>query len=333
MARPDLSVVIPMYQEVDNASDTLAAVAEALEREGWDFELVPVSDGSTDGTAEALARTAAEDPRVRPVTYVHNRGRGHALRRGFAATTGRYVAALDADLSYTPDHAVSMVRMLLEDPEIDIVLASPYMPGGRVEGVPFVRLLFSKTGNWLLRRTLAQPVYTSTGVVRAYRGEALRSLDLSSDGKEIHLEILSEAMALGMRIVEMPAVLRSRKRGTSKFRPRRTVASHLVFSMLERPSALFAGFAAALLTLAFLLGVYLLGVFLAGELNPERPLMTVMVLLFLGAAIGMSFSLLGMQLVGLRRQLVRMQSELLWMRRRLEDAGTQGPGAHGSADD
>lgn len=333
MPRPDVSVVIPMYQEVDNAADTLATVAEALEREGWGFELVPVNDGSSDGTADALARLAAQDGRVRPVSYVHNRGRGYALRKGFSAAKGRYVVALDADLSYTPDHAVNMVRMLLEDPEVDIVVASPYMPGGRVEGVPLVRLLFSRTGNWVLRRTLAQPVYTSTGVVRAYRGEALRALDLSSDGKEIHLEILSEAMALGMRIVEMPAVLRSRKKGTSKFRPRRTVASHLVFSMLERPTALFAGFAAVMFTLASVLGVYLLGVFLTGELNPERPLMTVMVLLFLGAAIGMSFSLLGMQLVGVRRQMVRMQSELLRIRRQLDGDRAPGSGECGPSDD
>jgi len=319
MTRPDVSIVIPMYQELDNAEDTLAAVAAELEREGWDFELVPVSDGSTDGTADVLERLSAEDPRVRPVAYVHNRGRGHALRRGFAHARGRYVAALDADLSYTPDHAVRMVRMLIEDPETDIVLASPYMPGGRVEGVPFVRLLFSRTGNWVLRRTLARPVYTSTGVVRAYRADALRALDLTSDGKEIHLEILSEAMALGMRIVEMPAVLRSRKKGKSKFRPRRTVASHLVFSMLERPAAIFGAVALGLFAVAALIGLYLLTVYFAGELNPERPLMTVMVLLLLGGAVGMSFALLGMQLVGMRRQLVRMQSELLGIRRELRE--------------
>lgn len=151
-----------MYQEVENAAETLSAVAEVLEREGWDYELLPVDDGSTDGTGDALERLAFEDPRIKPVIYHHNRGRGYALRQGFARCRGRYIVSLDADLSYTPDHAVRMVRMLLEDPETDIVLASPYMPGGRVEGVPFVRLALSRTGNWLLRRTLAKPVYRAS---------------------------------------------------------------------------------------------------------------------------------------------------------------------------
>ena len=285
----------------------------------------PVNDGSTDGTATELERLAAADSRVRPISYMHNRGRGYALRRGFGAARGRYITALDADLSYTPDHAVRMVRTLIDDPETDIVLASPYMPGGRVDGVPFVRLLFSRTGNWILRRALAQPVYTSTGVVRAYRRESLDRLELTADGKEIHLEILSEAMVLGMRIVEMPAVLASRKKGASKFRPRRTVASHLVFSMLERPAALFAALALVLMAAALAVGGYLLAVYFAGELNPERPLMTIMLLLFLGGAIGMSFALLGMQMVGLRRQMVRMQSELRGLRteRHRDDASSR----------
>lgn len=317
MHTPDVTIVIPMFEEAENAADTITAVADVLDREGWDFEIVPVNDGSTDGTAALLDELAQKDPRVRPAGYTNNRGRGYALRTGFAAARGRYVAALDADLSYTPDHAVRMIQMLIDDPETDIVLASPYMPGGRVDGVPFIRLLFSRMGNWVLRRALAQPVYTSTGVVRAYRNEALRKLELTADGKEIHLEILSEAMVLGMRIVEMPAVLASRKKGSSKFRPRRTVASHLVFSMLERPVAIFAALAVALMLTAFGLGSYLLTVYLAGDLNPERPLMTIMVLLFLGGAIGMSFALLGMQLVGLRRQMVRLQSDLRGVRESL----------------
>lgn len=332
MHTPDVTIVIPMFEEAENAADTITAVADVLDREGWDFEIVPVNDGSTDGTAALLDELAQKEPRVRPAGYTNNRGRGYALRTGFTAARGRYVAALDADLSYTPDHAVRMIQMLIDDPETDIVLASPYMPGGRVDGVPFIRLLFSRTGNWVLRRALAQPVYTSTGVVRAYRSEALRRLELTADGKEIHLEILSEAMVLGMRIVEMPAVLASRKKGSSKFRPRRTVASHLVFSMLERPVAIFAALAVALMLAALGLGSYLLTVYLAGDLNPERPLMTIMVLLFLGGAIGMSFALLGMQLVGLRRQMVRMQSDMRGVRESLQSM-TQPPSDSQSNDD
>jgi len=123
-----VSVVIPMYNEAENARETLAEVGAALAARGWTYEIVPVNDGSTDDTARLLGELAAADPHVRPVVYTVNRGRGYALRRGFAAAGGEIVAALDADLSYTVDHLTRMVDLLDEDPEADVVVASPYMP-------------------------------------------------------------------------------------------------------------------------------------------------------------------------------------------------------------
>lgn len=306
----DVSVVIPMHNEVANAPGTLQAVAEALGSQGWSFELIPVDDGSTDETGAELRRFAARDGRVRPVLYATNRGRGYAMRRGFVRARGRFVVTLDADLSYTPDHAVGMVRMLLDDPEIDLVLASPYMPGGAVEGVPFMRLAISRAGNRVLRGTLRTPVYTSTGIVRAYRREVIDALDLESDGKEIHLEILSAALALGFRIAEMPATLRTRRAGHSKFRPKSTIVSHLAFSLLERSAAIISAVGLVVLGAGLVVGIYLFGIYLTGGLNPERPLMTVMVVLFLGGAMILAFSVLALQMLTLKRDIVRLHAEV-----------------------
>jgi len=312
--RPVVSVVVPMYNEVENARETLAAIAAALEAQDLPFEILPVDDGSTDGTMRELAACAEEDPRVRPVGYSANRGRGYALRKGFAAVRGDIVASMDADLSYTTDHLIGMVRILLDDADADVVLASPYMPGGSVEDVPFMRLALSRAGNAVLRRALPQPVFTSTGIVRAYRRGVLESLDLESDGKEIHLEILSEVMALGYRIVEMPAVLRTRRKGSSKFRPRATVMSHLLFSVLARPTALFGAFGLLVLAAGAVIGGYLLAVYIDGALNPERPLMTVMVLLVMGGAGSLAFAVVASQLLETRRALVRLQADVRRLR-------------------
>jgi len=320
---PQVSVIIPMHNEEENAADTLGALSSAIRDQGWSFELIPVNDGSTDATASRLAEIAEQDPLIRPVSYGVNRGRGFALRRGFATARGAIVVSMDADLSYTPETAVRMVQTLLEDVEADIVLASPYMPGGGVEGVPFARLALSRGGNWVLRRSLPQPIWTSTGIVRAYRSAVLHSLDLESDGKEIHLEILSEAMALGYRVVEIPAVLHARRKGTSKFRPKATMSSHLAFSLLERSAYLFSIGGLLLLLGGLGVGLYLLIVFLGGSLNPERPLMTVMVLLFLGGAVGLSFSLLALQMLEMRRNLVRLQADVRRLTHATESAWSQ----------
>jgi uncharacterized integral membrane protein len=177
-----------------------------------------------------------------------------------------------------------------------------------------------------LRYSLPVRFCTNTGVTRAYKAEVLRSLALSSDGKEIHLETLSDAISLGYRIVEMPATLRARTKGRSKFRPRRTMASHLAFSVLERASWILAIGGMLLLALAAVIAIYLLTRYLGGNLNPERPLMTVMVLLFLGGAVGLSFSLLSLQMHELRRSIVRLQAEVIAVRSERDDTATAASG-------
>lgn len=310
MTEPMVSVVVPMHDEEENAEHTLSAISSVLTERGWTFELIPVDDGSRDATSRVLAHAAEADSRVRPVSYPVNRGRGHALREGFRASCGRFVATMDADLSYEAGTVVRMVDALLDDPEAQIVLASPYMPGGAVDGVPFVRLALSRMGNAVLRHSMPQPVWTSTGIVRAYRADSLECLDPESDGKEIHLEILSEAMALGFRIIEIPATLSTRRKGSSKFRPRSTMVTHLAFSLLERSAWIFMAGGVLLLLLGSVVAAYLLTVYFKGALNPERPLMTVMVLLFLGGMMGLSFSLMAVQTLEIRRRLVRLQADV-----------------------
>jgi dolichol-phosphate mannosyltransferase len=316
----DVTAVIPMHNEAENAAETLGALAAAFEAEGWTYELIPVDDGSTDETLDVLELYALDHPEVRPHSYRRNRGRGYALRQGFDAARGNFVVSLDADLSYSAETGVEMIRTLMEDPETDIVLASQWMPGGSIDGVPWDRAFISWAGNVVLRRTLPIKIWTSTSICRAYRIEVLRSFDLASEGKEIHLEILSEAITLGYGIKEIPAVLGSRKKGHSKFRPNATIISHLLFTIVERPATIFAFAGLAVMLAGLPIGLYLFTVFLRGQLNPERPLMTVLVLLFLGGGIGFGFALQSLQLLELRRSLIRLRSDMSVERRqRAED--------------
>jgi dolichol-phosphate mannosyltransferase len=303
----DLSIVIPMFNEADNAETTLNRVKEALAPFQGTFELIAVDDGSTDNTRVLLERLAEKDPNIRFVSYPKNRGRGKALRTGFKAATGEIVVSIDADLSYDPCYIRDLVEPLRTDPDVDFVLASPYMPGGGVRDVPFLRLWISKLGNKILRFTMPNRIYTSTGIFRAYRRDVLECLDLESDGKEIHLEILSKAVATGYRVKEIPAVLTSRKKGKSKFKFRKTAISHLVFSFFEKPMIVFGFLGMLALIVGCVMGFYVAYLRFAGLLTPNRPLVTFALLLILGGIQILSFGFIAIQILSLRREILRVQ--------------------------
>jgi dolichol-phosphate mannosyltransferase len=317
----DLSIVIPMFNEAENVESTLKRVEEALASFQGTYEIIAVNDGSLDNTLEILKRIESKDKKIKVVSYSKNIGRGMALRRGFRESRGEIVVSIDADLSYDPSYILDLVHTLRTEEDIDLVLASPYMPGGGAQDVPGLRLWISKTGNRILRFALPNRIYTSTGIFRAYRKKVLDSLELESDGKEIHLEILSKAIALGYRVKEIPAILRGRKKGRSKFKFKKTAASHLVFSVFEKPMIIFGFLGLLTLGIGFLIGIYIAYLRFTGGLTPGRPLITFAILLILGGIQILSFGFIAIQIVSLRREILRIQKENLELRKEMTNRG------------
>jgi glycosyltransferase involved in cell wall biosynthesis len=303
----EISVIVPAYNESANIPRNLERMAAALTITGKSFEVIAVDDGSTDDTAEKIRRYAREDPRIRYAGYVKNGGRGKAIRTGINAARGRYIMTIDCDLSYAEEYLPVMYRLLADNPEIDFVIGSPYMTDGGTENVSLKRLWISKLGNMILSSAMRGRIKTLTGILRGYKAEVVKRLELESDGKEIHLEILSKALASGYVPLEFPATLRSRQKGQSKFKFKATALSHLVFSFFERPSLLFglAGF--LLIGCGLGLGVFIIYLWQSGTLNPNRPLMTLMVLLLVSGFQVILFGFLGTQMVGLRKELYKIQ--------------------------
>jgi glycosyltransferase involved in cell wall biosynthesis len=281
------------------------------------YEIIAVNDGSLDNTLEILSRLAEQDGKLKIVSYFKNVGRGMALRKGFKESTGEIIVSIDADLSYSPHYIFDLVETLRKEPETDFVLASPYMPGGDVQNVPIHRLWISKWGNKLLRFAMPNRIYTSTGIFRAYRKKVLDSLELESDGKEIHLEILSRALALGFRVKEIPAVLSSRRRGKSKFKLKKTAISHLVFSVFEKPMIIFGFIGLLTLSIGLLIGLYIAYLRFSGDLTPGRPLITFALLLILGGIQILSFGFVAIQIVTLRKEILRIQKGNLELRKEI----------------
>src|SRR4030042_1485743 len=318
----DLSIIIPMFNEAENAEHTLARVEGALASFQGDYEIIAVNDGSTDNTLEVLQGIASLNKRIKVVSYPRNIGRGMALRRGFQESNGKLVVSIDADLSYDPHYILELIKTLEADPDVDFVLASPYMPGGGVKNVPFLRLWISKLGNKVLRLAMPNRIYTSTGIFRAYRRKVLDSLELESDGKEIHLEILSKAIALGFRVKEVPALLTGRKKGRSKFKFRKTALSHLIFSAFEKPMMILGLIGFLTLGIGLLIGAYVVYLRFSGDLTPGRPLIPFAILLILGGIQILSFGFIALQIVSLRKEILRIQKENLELKKEFEKMGS-----------
>jgi dolichol-phosphate mannosyltransferase len=313
----DVSIVVPAYNEAENLVDTLERIAAVFAERPERWEVIFVNDGSTDNTAEVIQRLASIDPRVVPAGYPNNVGRGRALRVGFALARGNIVVSTDADLSYDPSYIPALLDALHDDPTVDFVLGSPYMPGGGTEGVDPRRLWISRVGNKVLRAAVNSEIHTFTGIFRAYRREVLDALEMESDGKEIHLEILSRALGAGYRVKEVPAVLRSRRKGKSKFRFGGTALSHLFFSFNERPIIVFGALGLLLLVIGLAGGVYVSLLRFQGTLNPGRPLIILVVVLMLAGLQILAFGFITLQIGTLRREIFKIQRENRLIRQEL----------------
>jgi len=314
-----LSIVVPCFNEADNVANTARVVEDVFRPLGKPFEIIFVNDGSLDDTQRKVDGLAAGDPCVVAAGYPVNAGRGKAIRTGMGAARGRFVASIDADLSYHPSFILEMLKTLEAHPEADFVIGSEFMPGGSTEGVPPLRLFISKAANIILRRLLPGGFHKCTGVFRCYRRSMLEKLVLESDGKELHLEIIAKAMVLGFNGIEVPVVLRARKRGKSKTHFAKTAISHSVYGLHEKPMLVFGLGGLVMLAAAIILGVYLFILSATGHPVAGRPLLLFAVFLGITAMLIIAMGFIAIQNVALRNELYKLSSRLKQMSDRMAD--------------
>jgi len=209
MQRSAFSVLVPAYNEGAYLAEVLERIIATLEplSARYSTELIVVDDGSTDETPQVLRALAARRPgTIRVVTHQRNQGLNAAMRTACEAARHDIVVVLDADLSYSPEFVEPLVLALL-DSDAEAALASPYMPGGSASNVAPSRLIASRVANWLLSRCVRGRLHTLTGMVRAYRAGAFRSLLRREPRGEFNSWAVAALLQEGKRVVEIPADL------------------------------------------------------------------------------------------------------------------------------
>jgi len=262
-AKPSVAVVLPAFNEsamLEKSLTVLCTYLKSLEDE-YRWEILLVNDGSKDDTgaiAEAFAHTHEH------VTVIHhptNFGMGQAVITGFKRCHADYVITLDLDLSYSPDHIRALLTRIRET-RAKIVVASPYMKGGKISNVPWLRKVLSVWANRFLSRSADGALSSLTGIARAYDGRFLRSLNLKSFGMSINTEIIYKAMVLRARIDEIPGHLDWQFQNVegggrqSSMRIIRQFAAVLLSGFLFRPFLLFVMPGIALLLFAAYVNIW-----------------------------------------------------------------------------
>ena len=235
---PRVLVVTPTYNERDNLP---VLVRQVLGR-GPDFSVLVVDDASPDGTGAVADGLAAEFPgRVHVLHRTGKRGLGRSYVDALSQAVSMdvdIVCQMDADFSHDPQYLPDMVRGLTEGGH-DLVIGSRYLNGVSVVNWPLRRLILSTFANNYVRTITGLPARDCTSGYRCWRREALAKLPLRqfvSDGYAFLVEMLFEAMGMGLRIGEVPIIYVERREGQSKmsrgvilesvFVPWRLVARH-----------------------------------------------------------------------------------------------------------
>ena len=214
-AAPELTVVLPTYNERGNVPLVIAALRKALEGVAW--EVIFVDDNSPDGTAAAARAIAAEDPRIRVIRRVGRRGLSGACVEGMLASSAPFVAVMDADMQH--DETL-LPRMLaaLRSGEVDLAVASRKVEGGDIgEGLSAIRKAGSNFANALARKLLKVTLSDPMSGFFMLRREVVDELAprLSAQGFKILLDIVASGEGR-LRIRELPFVFRERQEGDSK---------------------------------------------------------------------------------------------------------------------
>ena len=290
--QPDISVVVPVYNEAESLPELAEQIRSALEQAGLSFEVLFVDDGSTDNSWEVIQQIHASDPRFYGIRFRRNYGKSAALAVGFQEARGRYVATLDADLQDDPAEIPPMVQMI-EDKGYDLV------SGWKVKRQdPISKTIPSRFFNYVTRLISGINLHDFNCGLKVYRREVVKHVKVYG---ELHRYIPLLAKWEGYaRIGEKPVRHRPRKYGRTKFGLERFVRGFLdlitVFFLTRfavRPMHFFGGIGTILFLTGLGISFYLTVLKFLGQPIGNRPLLFLGMLLIMVGVQLFSTGLLG----------------------------------------
>ena len=286
-----LSVIVPLFNEVENLSRLYDETTRALEPFAGEYELIMVDDGSRDGSGEKLATIAAGDRRVKVIRLRRNFGQTAAMSAGFDAASGDIILPMDGDLQNDPEDIPRLVDKIAEG--FDIVSGFREKRQDKF----LTRRLPSLLANWLISRMTGVPLRDYGCTLKAYRKDVLQKVSLYG---ELHRFVPALASQVGARVTEIPVNHRARQAGSSKYgldRTLRVVLDLLTVKFLlkysTRPMQLFGKWGMLTFLAGLLSGIATLYMKLQGLPMNRNPLLVLTAFLLFAGVQFFALGLLG----------------------------------------
>ncbi len=277
---PEISVVVPIYDEVESLPHLMEAIAHTLRSQALSYEIICVDDGSQDGSTELLRQLAQSRIDLRAILLRRNYGQTAAIAAGFKYAQGQTIVTLDGDLQNDPADIPRLVAKLNEGYDL--------VSGWRRErqDAPLTRLLPSKMANLLIGWVTGVELHDYGCSLKAYRAELVADMHLYGD---LHRFLPALAFIEGAKITELPVQHHTRQYGHSKYGLGRTfrvlldlLTIYFMKTFLTRPMHVFGSFGLISMILGTLLGLYLTFLKLGlGQSIGNRPLLILAVVLLL----------------------------------------------------
>lgn len=286
-----VSVIVPVYNEVESLPHLIAEISESLTEKGLSYEIICVDDGSKDGSAQLLKAEAQKRPDLKAVLLRRNYGQTAAMAAGFYYARSHFIVTLDGDLQNDPADIPLLLAKLAEGYDL--------VSGWRQQrqDAALTRLLPSKLANLLIGRVTGVKLHDYGCSLKAYRAEVVADMNLYG---ELHRFLPALAYIEGAKIAEIPVRHHARRFGQSKYGLGRTfrvvmdlLTIYFMKSFLTRPMHVFGLFGLLSTALGTLIGLYLTFLKLGlGQSIGNRPLLILAVLLVVAGVQLFSFGLL-----------------------------------------
>ncbi len=254
----DLTIIVPLFNEAESLPELVRWINRTLDGRGWEYEIIMVDDGSTDGSWTVVRELAEADGRIHGIRFRRNYGKSAALYHGFKAAGGNVVVTMDADLQDSPEEIPEMYRMVTED-GWDVVSGWKQHRQDNKLTKNLPSKLYNATARWITGIHL----HDMNCGLKAYRNEVVKNIEVYG---EMHRYIPYLAKNAGFeRITEKPVHHQKRKYGRSKFGLERFVNGFLdllslwFLSTFGKKPMHFFGFTGILMFLAgFVIAVWLI---------------------------------------------------------------------------